>query len=339
MKFNAGDKVRIKGIQWYNENKNGNGEVITAQGSTFYKRMARFCGDSRVIKAVYGTFYRLENDSFDDNWNDDMIEGKFKAPKTQEEINNYLSEIPIKDANNLLGIEKRLEDDNLMLPESILINKSSGISSSEFIEWYKCSTSENCCDISGQKPEILQSNKEEILEELGDKAMAPDLKGQDYSGKRFGYKIPNGYEFDCIQNNEIIIKPIKTQYPKTYEECCKVLGCKADYFFTDFSFDNCDVEISDYEDKVDDLLQIFRKLRYCRDAYWKIAGEQMGLGKPWESDWTNDETKFVIGVSENEIIKCYNTIAQYILAFPTEEMRDAFYENFKELIEICKELL
>jgi hypothetical protein len=28
-----------------------------------------------------------------------------------------------------------------------------------------------------------------------------------------------------------------------------------------------------------------------------------------------------------------------ILAFPTEEMRDEFYENFKYLIEQCKELL
>ena len=28
-----------------------------------------------------------------------------------------------------------------------------------------------------------------------------------------------------------------------------------------------------------------------------------------------------------------------ILTFPTEEMRDTFYENFKELIEQCKELL
>jgi hypothetical protein len=28
-----------------------------------------------------------------------------------------------------------------------------------------------------------------------------------------------------------------------------------------------------------------------------------------------------------------------LLVFPTSEMRDAFYENFKELIEECKELL
>lgn len=34
-----------------------------------------------------------------------------------------------------------------------------------------------------------------------------------------------------------------------------------------------------------------------------------------------------------------NCIANYLLDFPTAEMRDAFYENFKDLIEQCKELL
>ena len=34
-----------------------------------------------------------------------------------------------------------------------------------------------------------------------------------------------------------------------------------------------------------------------------------------------------------------NCIANYLLDFSTEEMRDAFYENFKDLIEVCKELL
>ncbi len=132
----------------------------------------------------------------------------------------------------------------------------------------------------------------------------------------------------------------KILYPKTYEECCKILGCKADYFFTDFSCNNCDVKISDYEDKIDDLLQIFRKLRYCRDAYWKLYGEQMGLGKPWEPDWSNgDETKFCIYTTQNIISLDLFGVDNKILAFPTEEMRDAFFENFGHLIEPCKKLL
>jgi hypothetical protein len=32
-------------------------------------------------------------------------------------------------------------------------------------------------------------------------------------------------------------------------------------------------------------------------------------------------------------------ILNRILVFPTEEMRDAFYENFKDLIEKCKKFL
>ena len=40
-----------------------------------------------------------------------------------------------------------------------------------------------------------------------------------------------------------------------------------------------------------------------------------------------------------EPVKKEYSIQRCILAFPTAEMRDAFYENFKELIELCKELL
>ena len=81
-------------------------------------------------------------------------------------------------------------------------------------------------------------------------------------------------------------------------------------------------------------------LLICRDAYWKIAGEQMGLGKPWKPDWKNDEQlEYVIICRRNCIVKDTFVAKDVILAFPTPEIRDAFYENFKELIEICKELL
>jgi hypothetical protein len=66
----------------------------------------------------------------------------------------------------------------------------------------------------------------------------------------------------------------------------------------------------------------------------------MGLGKPWESDWENCcETKYAISCVNNKIRFFEAHEYNYILAFPTEEMRDVFYENFKEEIEISKELL
>lgn len=134
------------------------------------------------------------------------------------------------------------------------------------------------------------------------------------------YEIIDGYEFDKVENNKIILKPIKPKYPTTYAECKEMLGENVYYGFSAF--------------------MTLQKLIICRDVYWKIAGEQMGLGKPWEPDWTNEEQyKYCIYYADGNIQKGTWFIDSSILAFPTVEMRDIFYENFKDLIEQCKELL
>lgn len=88
-----------------------------------------------------------------------------------------------------------------------------------------------------------------------------------------------------------------------------------------------------------EILTNFQLLFIFRDVYWKIAGEQMGLDEPWEPDWNDQRPKYTITVIGNQLIKHHSLSQNYILAFPTEEMRDAFFENFKDLIEQCKELL
>lgn len=85
-----------------------------------------------------------------------------------------------------------------------------------------------------------------------------------------------------------------------------------------------------------DLLEKFQKLLLCRDMYWKIAGEEMGLGKSREPDWTSGKAFYCIYVSGNIIGKCKRYADNKIIAFPTKEMRNDFYENFKDLIESCK---
>lgn len=77
----------------------------------------------------------------------------------------------------------------------------------------------------------------------------------------------------------------------------------------------------------------------CRDAYWKIAGEEMGLGKPWEPDWNNISDKYCIYFVSGYLWSKECQTRQCPFAFPTPEMRDAFKENFDPDIEICKEFL
>ena len=147
-------------------------------------------------------------------------------------------------------------------------------------------------------------------------------------------KLPEGYIFkdengNIINTTKVVLEKKKKEYPKTYEECNRIMG--VELWNTLWGED-----ATEYEGQMEDLIDAFIRLKVCRDAYWKIAGEEMGLGKPWEPTM---ETVYCISRNDN-VIKCsYRGGNSNILEFPTPEMRDVFYENFKELIERCKELL
>ena len=149
---------------------------------------------------------------------------------------------------------------------------------------------------------------------------------------------PSGYEFqdengNVINASKIVLKKKKPRYPKTYEECLSVLG-----IYNGLP----DVEIYNAKPSECTLFESLIRLKRCRDAYWKIAGEEMGLGKDlsWVPDWMCVDRLYAILYRYHYICKVeVNGGTSCILAFPTVEMRDAFYEAFKDLIEECKELL
>ena len=220
--------------------------------------------------------------------------------------------------------------DKVFLYDNITLGCVTGMKWDEETVKYCVYTSSECwCDVK----ELLKWNTIDLVEkhyidnmEEKDKAKAPDIKGEDYSGKRFGYKIPDGYEFDVVVDGKIILKPIKPKYPKDYEECCKIL--------------NTYCTMPSRPGYKEDLIAKFQELFICRDAYWKIAGEDMGLGGSWKPSLVaSNGDRWVLYNCGGTIIKDIGSVANNILTFPTSEMRDVFYENFKKDIEQCKELL
>ena len=152
------------------------------------------------------------------------------------------------------------------------------------------------------------------------------------------FECPEGYIFkdengNIINATKIVLEKKKKEYPKTYEECCRVVNANSCIRLV--------YNLSDGQKYYHDednlyLYENFRRLKICRDAYWTIYGEESGLGKPWEPTM---ETVYCIS-RNNNVMKCsYRGGKSNILEFPTPEMRDTFYENFKELINECKELL
>lgn len=260
MKYKVGDKVRIKSIDWYNENKDEDGYINCGE-YYFVPCMSVFCGKMLIIDTSFkdGT-YQMEEDEDDFLFTDEMIEGLVKE-------------------------ENKKNDTTWMYDDKLVAERYSDKIAIKEPKYNKLSINTEFCD-----------DKVELV-------ISPDFELKQEGDKWFAVKK-------------------KKEYPKTYAAC---------WFILKYHINNNIVK--GYKSE---LLENFQELLICRDAYWKIAGEEMGLGKPWEPTM---ETVYCISRNDN-VIKCsYRGGKSNILEFPTPEMRDAFYENFKELIEICKELL
>ena len=207
----------------------------------------------------------------------------------------------------------------------------------------------------GPKSKLPSKYYEDRLEEIKSKREYDELRTPLDDDDKLATEVtimgkrilpPDGYLVGKITqtDNGMLVEYVnkKPKYPTTYAECCEVLvGRKPNP--NEISFDKMELCLVDLDNtqsidfQAPHLFQLnglFRLLMCCK-AYWKIAGEEMGLGKPWEPDWDKLSTNHEFIVIEKG---CF-TYSSRLLVFPTEEMRDAFAENFKDLIEQCKELL
>ena len=189
----------------------------------------------------------------------------------------------------------------------------------------------SCDDSSWWSVDNLKPYKEKTMEDNSinycqvGKITAVCFQDTNYEDK-VELQLGNNYEIK-EENGKYYAMKKKFKYPNSYLSCCDVLGIE-------------DVITQGCNGYKSDLLTVLQKLLICRNAYWKIAGEEMGLGKPWEPDWsTESDVKYVIEVYRNNVRKNAQYYFNTILTFPTIEMRDAFYENFKDLIENVKEFL
>ena len=156
--------------------------------------------------------------------------------------------------------------------------------------------------------------------------------------------VPDGWEFDRIDvNGNIVLKEKKKELPKTWLKCLYSID-DVEMIEEDSEVHKCSIsDLSDdgrlFDDSDRNLLPCglgkpmlaLCQLLVCRNAWWKQLG--------WKPDWTDICTKHCIGYNKDVASKAVSSFSNYILAFPTPEVRDQFLETFKDLIEEAKELL
>lgn len=167
-------------------------------------------------------------------------------------------------------------------------------------------------------PVVKEVTVNNIEDFLGDKKISSiNFQDQEHYSDEVELCLSDQHEIKEKNGKWFVVKK-KLEFPKTYEECCKVLGIMG------VGNGYCG-----YKWK---LLGALQELLICRDAYWKLAGD-------WKPDWKDNSDKYFICYVKDKLWTSNIRDCNRFLVFPTEEMRDMFYKNFKDLIEKCKELL
>ena len=74
MEYKIGDKVKIKSLDWYNQNKDEDG-IVHCGDKVFDDYMSVLCGSIVTIGEIYHIGYDIKEDMQCRTWTKDMFEG------------------------------------------------------------------------------------------------------------------------------------------------------------------------------------------------------------------------------------------------------------------------
>lgn len=162
--------------------------------------------------------------------------------------------------------------------------------------------------------------------------------------KTITFNIPEGYVIDKEKStdNNIVLKLDVSELAestrvKTWEEYCKKMKGKDSYFLDESfggiessQFGNTPV-LSEFANKED--VEAF-------EAYSKLIKLRKQWIGNWKPKWANDyQKKYVICNYSDIVAKDTVITASHCLSFPTPEMRDEFFDCFKDFLEQAKDLI
>ena len=153
-------------------------------------------------------------------------------------------------------------------------------------------------------------------------------------------KLVNKYPEIKLKDIQEMLQEYKKPLPKTWEEAIKNLSGSQVFYIDNYSNTKL-IEVAPAssteafknsllsEKRAEEVLALIQLIT-LRDIY----------NDGWEPDWSNyDETKYCIYGWSNTVDTDIFSSDHCILVFKTEELRDEFFKNFKDLIEKAKYLL
>lgn len=153
--------------------------------------------------------------------------------------------------------------------------------------------------------------------------------------KEMKIQVPEGYEIDKENSTfeKIVFK--RKELPKSWEDLITVKG----YCVTTFSkIEDCCEECYTYKENKN-IFPTREEAEACL-ALAQLCQLRDRYNDGWKPDWKDyEQFKWCIVFFKDNIRVAEYLFIKKMLAFKTEELRDKFLENFRDLIETAKPLL
>ncbi len=150
-------------------------------------------------------------------------------------------------------------------------------------------------------------------------------------------EVPKGYKAMYNEDTQKV-EIVKVGLPKTWDEFCENNPIKSGEYFIQ-SEDIMRVIVGGLRDVTTKGVLPNKETAEAFLALIQLIQLRDCYRQGWKPDWSDNNNKYTIDYYENKI--CYNLYqnTSKILSFKSEDTRNIFCKNFRELIEIAKELI
>lgn len=154
--------------------------------------------------------------------------------------------------------------------------------------------------------------------------------------KKIFIEVEDGYEVDTINSTPTCIKFKKEEKKQVtcWEDLEEISG-----YYVDSSSNVEDFHTTNLDHGVMNLFATKEQAEACI-ALAMLSQLMKDINGDWIPDWENALVcKYIIRFNENMILCDWFSTLKFFLSFPTNEIRDTFLKNHKELIIKAKPLL
>lgn len=155
-------------------------------------------------------------------------------------------------------------------------------------------------------------------------------------------EVPDGYKAVYNEDTQrVIIKKVekpKVELPKSWEEFCKNNPVKKNEYFIN---GNGEIICAAEKHRTANLKNILPNKETAEAflALMQLIQLRDCYRQGWKPDWGQSYKRYCIYCDGKSVFPFYGTFSSRILTFQSEEVRDEFLKNFKDLIEQAKELI